>query len=224
MKRIAASALFGLALGSATASAETVYWNTWANAASGQIVANGTPIDVSFSTSNARGVVANYPSWTPTNTFADGNIVDNGPVASNGIMQLFGGTTALNTLSFSVPVENLVVTIWSLGQLGIPTTFKFSGATPSLVAGGPNAEYGGASISVSGDTVTGVEGNGTILFQGQFSEIQWTNPVSENWYGFNVGVMQAVPEPTQMALFGVGLGLLLLLSAGRDARLDTRVG
>lgn len=219
MKRIAMGALFGLALGAATASAETVYWNTWANASSGQMVVNGTPVDVTFSTTNGHNAVANYPSWTPISTFADGNVVDNGPVASNGIMQLFGGTTALNTLSFSTPVENVVIAIWSLGQAGRPTTFEFSGATPSLVSGGPNAEYGGSTISVAGNTVTGTEGNGTIRFQGQFSELQWTNPVNENWYGFNVGVMQAVPEPTQMALFGIGLGLLLLLSAGRQARL-----
>lgn len=224
MKPHVARMFLGLALISAGASAETVHWNTWASAASGQIVADGTPVDVSFSTSNAHGVVANYPSWTPTNTFADGNIVDNGPIASNGIMQLFGGTSALNTLSFSVPVGNVVIAIWSLGQPGIPTTFVFSGAAPTLVSGGSNAEYGGTSISVSGNTVTGIEGNGTILLQGQFSELQWTNPVSENWYGFNVGVMQAVPEPSQMALFGIGLGLLLLISGGRAPGNDTRLG
>lgn len=224
MKRHVARMFLGLALVSAGASAETVYWNTWATADSGQMVVNGTPVDVSFSTTNSHGIVANYPSWTPTSTFSDGNVVANGPVAANGIMQLFGGTNALNTLSFAVPVGNVVIAIWSLGQPGIPTTFVFSDASPTLVSGGSNAEYGGTSISVSGSTVTGIEGNGSILFQGQFSELQWTNPVSENWYGFNVGVMQAVPEPSQMALFGIGLGLLLLVSGGRAPGNGTRLG
>jgi hypothetical protein len=220
MKRYAAGMVLGLALISTAASAEPVYWNTWSSASAGQILSTGGSVGVSFSTTNSRAVVANYPSWTPTSTFADGNVVANGPVASNGIMQLTGGTTALNTLTFSVPVENPVIAIWSLGQSGVPTTFEFSGATPTLISGGSNAEYGGASISVSGNIVTGIEGNGTVRFEGQFTELQWTNPVAENWYGFNVGITQAVPEPGQMALFGVGLGLLLLLSAGRDARRD----
>ena len=220
MKRYAAGMVLGLTLASSAASAETVYWNTWSSDSAGQILAAGGSIGISFSTTNFRAVVANYPSWTPTSTFSDGNVVANGPVASNGIMQLTGGTTALNTLTFSVPVDNPVIAIWSLGQSGVPTTFEFSSATPTLVSGGSNAEYGGASVSVSGNIVTGVEGNGTVLFEGRFTELQWTNPVAENWYGFNVGIMQAVPEPGQMALFGVGLGLLLLLCGGRDARRD----
>lgn len=220
MKRYSAGMVLGLTLASSAASAETVYWNTWSSDSAGQILAAGGSIGISFSTTNFRAVVANYPSWTPTSTFSDGNVVANGPVASNGIMQLTGGTTALNTLTFSVPVDNPVIAIWSLGQSGVPTTFEFSSATPTLVSGGSNAEYGGASVSVSGNIVTGVEGNGTVLFEGRFTELQWTNPVAENWYGFNVGIMQAVPEPGQMALFGVGLGLLLLLCGGRDARRD----
>lgn len=220
MKRHAAGMLLGLTLISAAASADTVYWNTWSSSVSGQIDANGAAVDVGFGTTNSHTAIANYPSWTPSSTFADANLVDNGPVASNGIMQLTGGTTAVNTLTFSVAVENPVMAIWSLGQSGTPATFQFIGATPVFVSGGPSAEYGGSAISVSGATVTGLEGNGTIVFQGQFTELQWTNPTSEYWYGFNVGVAQAVPEPSQIALFGVGLGLLLLLSAGRDARRD----
>jgi len=34
--------------------------------------------------------------------------------------------------------------------------------------------------------------------------------------------MQAVPEPSQIALFGIDPGLPLLLSAGRDARIEPR--
>jgi hypothetical protein len=221
MKQRAAGMLFGLAMVCAAASAEPIYWNTWSSQSSGQITIGGLSIDVGFNTTNPRAVVTNYPSWTPAATFADGSIVNNGPVASNGIMRLIGGTSALNTLLFSAPVENPVIAIWSLGQPSVPAIFQFSGAAPFLVSGGPNAQYGGVTLTVAGPTVTGLEGNGTLLFQGRYTSLQWTNPNAEDWYGFNVGIMQAVPEPGQMALFGVGLGLLLLLSAGRDARRNT---
>jgi len=81
-------------------------------------------------------------------------------------------------------------------------------STPIFVSGGPSNEYGGSAISVIGDTVYGVEGNGTVQFKGTFTSISWTNPVYENWYGFDVGVAgvaAAVPEPETYALMLAGL-------------------
>ena len=89
--------------------------------------------------------------------------------------------------------------------------------TPVFVAGGPNAQYGGASISVSGNTVSGREGNGTVQFMGTYSSLSWTNPVYENWYGFNVGIAAAVPEPQAMRLMLPGL-LVVALAAARRRR------
>lgn len=197
---------------SADAFAVPIHWNTWASASSGSITA-GSTVAVTFATTNSHADVANYPSWLPSGTFADGMAVDNGPVNTNGIMQLFGGTTALNTLSFSVPIVDPVIAIWSLGQGGVQASFDFVGVTPVLVAGGPNAEYGGSAITVSGNTVNGREGNGTIQLIGTYSSLQWTNPTFENWYGFNVGIADvgttAVPEPGELLLFVLGLGLLI---------------
>jgi len=202
------------ALFSANAFAVPIHWNTWASPSSGSLTANADTVAVSFSTNNAHTNVANYPSWLPSSTFADGVAVDNGPAQSNGIMQLFGGTTALNTLTFSVPVVDPVFSIWSLGQPGIQASFDFVGVAPVMIAGGPNAEYGGSAITVSGNTVNGREGNGTIQFIGTYSSIEWTNPTFENWYGFNVGIADVgtptpVPEPGQLVLFVLGLGLLI---------------
>ena len=199
---------------SANAFAVPIHWNTWASPSSGSLTANADTVAVSFSTNNAHTNVADYPSWLPSSTFADGVLVDNGPAQSNGIMKLFGGTTALNTLTFSVPVVDPVFAIWSLGQPGIQASFDFVGVTPVMIAGGPNAEYGGSAITISGNTVNGREGNGTIQFIGTYSSIEWTNPTFENWYGFNVGIADVgtstpVPEPGQLFLFVLGLGLLI---------------
>ena len=199
---------------SANAFAVPIHWNTWTSASSGSLTAGSTTVAVAFATTNAHAGIANYPSWAPSSTFADGVAVDNGPAQSNGIMQLFGGTTALNTLTFSVPNVDPVFSIWSLGQSGIQASFDFVGVTPVMVAGGPNAEYGGSAITVSGNAVSGREGNGTIQLIGTYSSIEWTNPTFENWYGFNVGIADVgtatpVPEPGQLVLFVLGLGLLI---------------
>jgi hypothetical protein len=171
-----------------------------------------TTITVTFSTTNFHSDIASYPSWTPTTTWADGVVVNNAPVSANGIMQLDGGTAALNTLTFSTPVVNPVIAIWSLGASGAPASFVF-GATPVLIAGGPSAEYGGSSITVSGNTVSGAEGNGTVEFLGTFSSITWTNPQFEFWYGFNVGAPSvataAVPEPSSLSLLAIGTVILI---------------
>jgi hypothetical protein len=194
--------------GAPVASAAVITWNTWTSDSSG----TAAPITVSFSTTNSHFYNPSYPSWTPTATFADGVIVNNAPISTNGIMGLIGGSGAANILTFSAPVVNPVFAIWSLGQSGTSASFVFD-ETPTFVAGGPAAEYlaTGTAITVSGNTVSGNEGNGTVEFKGTFTTLSWTNPLYENWYGFNVGfqsVAAAAPEPSTWAMMILGfLGL-----------------
>lgn len=200
LTRIAAAAL--LLVGTATQAA-TIDWNTWASNSAGTISTLGGPIAVTFA-SNEGTWNAGYPSYTPTSTFADGSVVANAPTSANGIMGLVGGTTHVKTLTFSSPVTNPVMAIWSLGAGGTPASFVFANATPQFVSGGPSAEYGGAAIAVSGNTVSGMEGNGTVRFVGTYSSLSWTNPQYEGWYGFNVGA-SPVPEPASVAMMLCGL-------------------
>jgi hypothetical protein len=150
-------------------------------------------------------LVSTYPSYQPSTSWADGVIVNNAPVAANGIIQLEGGTNAIQTLTFSQAVVNPVFAIWSLGGGSTSASFVFN-QTPTFVAGGKNNEYGGAAISVSSNTVSGVEGNGTVEFLGTYTSITWTNPLFENWYGFNVGFASVapVPEPSTWVLMILG--------------------
>ena len=214
VQAIAFATLLALA---ASAEAAPIDWNTWTSSTAGSISTTGGPVGVSFA-GEPISLQTPYPSYTPTSTFADGTIVNNAPVAANGIVQLFGGNTNLNTVTFSAAVVNPVMAIWSLGQGGINAQFAFTNATPIFVSGGPSAEYSGMPISVVGNTVFGSEGNGTVQFLGTYTSISWTNPVYENWYGFDVGIASVanpVPEPETYAMMLAGLGVVGFMARRR---------
>jgi hypothetical protein len=197
---------------SGMAHSATIDWNSWSSNTAGSITTGSGPVTVTYG-GELSGFYPNYPSWGPSSTFADGTIVANAPGPTNGIIYLKGGNGAnatVDTVTFSQAVVNPVFSIWSLGQGGDTASFNFIGATPVFVVGGPGAEYGGQSITVSGNDVFGTEGDGTVEFVGTYTSISWTNPTFENWYGFNVGVAgtAAVPEPGSVGLMLAGLTLL----------------
>ncbi len=206
------------------AAANTVNWTQWSNtftASSSAGSASGTSgaIGVTYS-GELENLIFNYPSWGPPGTF-DGGTVSNAPPSAGGIIQLYGGASTapiVNTITFSQAVTNPVMAIWSLGQGGIEAKFVFGPSQPfTIEAGGKSNEYNGSSIYScdGGFTICGVEGNGTIQFNGTFNSITWTNPVFENWYGFTVGTFEPtssqVPEPSSIAFLASGLGSLGLL-------------
>jgi hypothetical protein len=199
-------ALGALALAAGgVAHAATIDWNQWDANTHGTIATGAGSVDVGFSGETGSGWYASYPSWSPAGTWADGAIVANAP--TGGIVRLIGGNASVvDTITFSRPVVDPVLALWSVGQGGDTVSFDFN-ATPVLVAGGPSAEYGGSSIWVAGNSAYGTEGNGTVQFKGTFTSLSWVNPTAENWYGFNVGVAAAVPEPGSFALMLAGLAL-----------------
>jgi len=188
------------------AQANTIDWTDWTGATAGETngSAAGTagPVTISYS-GEVQSLYLNYPSWTPSTSYVGGTI-SNAPLPSDNIIQIFGGSgSGTNTITFSTAVTDPTLAIWSLGQGGINAQFDFN-APFTIEAGGPSAEYNGASITSSGNTVYGAEGNGTLQFLGTFTSISWTNPVYEDWYGFTVGVQSAVPEPSTWAMMVLG--------------------
>jgi len=195
--------------------AAPIDWNAWTSSTSGTIAPDS--VGVTFATDSFHNLILDYPRYTPTTTFADGTVVNNAPVSADNIILLEGGNTNLNTVTFSKPVVNPVMAIWSLGAGSNQAQFDFINATPVFVAGGPSAEFGGGPITISGNDVFGAEGNGTVQFIGTFTSLSWTNPKFEFWYGFDVGMARGVPEPSTLALFSIAL-LPLAASLGRRGR------
>src|SRR6185503_19455171 len=197
-KRISLATAAAVALMAAAASAQAaiVDWTQW-NGQTDTGVSGA--IGVTYS-GDTFGTIFDYPSWLPSSTYAGGT-VSNAPAPANGMIQTTGGDNNVNTITFSSAVLNPVMAIWSLGQGGDPTRFLFTNNNISLEAGGPSLEYSGQSITLGGQTVTGVEGNGTIQFNGLVTSISWTNPDYEFWYGFTVGTpgVAGAPEPAAWA-------------------------
>jgi len=201
--------------------AGTIDWAAWSSPVTGNTTGSATATFVAAGITAAyagelQSFIPGYPSYTPGGSFSGGT-VGNAPPSANGIIQIVGGTAAAtNTITFSQAVVNPVLAIWSLGQPGLQAQFNFNQAF-TIESGGPNAEYGGASIFAVGNTVYGAEGNGVVQFTGSITSISWTNPVFENWYGFTVGVpVVAVPEPETYALMLAGFAALAFVARRRE--------
>jgi hypothetical protein len=211
--------LFGLSLAAllaaAPAGAVTIWtnWTSFTAGAPGSAAGSLNGDAVSFSGQVLSNSVVNgtATNWAPNTSFIGGTVTASPSVVGDIITQSAAGFTGPNTLTFATPVTDPVFAIWSLGQPGVAATYTFD-ATPTLEAGGPNAQFGGSSILVAGDVVSGQEGNGVVQFTGTFSALSWSlSP--EFYYGFTVGVASdvvlpppaATPEPASLTVLGLGL-------------------
>jgi hypothetical protein len=122
----------------------------------------------------------------------------------------------------SAAIKDPIMSIVSLGQPNVPTTYDFDSPF-TIVSQGPGY-WGGTSTSLTelpGDILRGTEGHGTIQFLGTFSTFSWTVPTPESWHGFTFGIRttealepgNTLPEPASLAL--VSVALLGCVVAGR---------
>jgi hypothetical protein len=211
---LAAAVAVGL---TGSAGAATIDWTQWnagftTSATTGAATGSG---GISYS-GELQNLFFGYPSWGPAGTF-NGGTISNAPSPAGGIIQLFGGGSTVDTITFAAPVTNPVMAIWSLGQGGGPASFVFNEPF-TIQSGGPSNEYGGGPLTLIINGVGGLEGNGTIQFQGTFSSISWNNPQFENWYGFTVGTVSAVPEPSTWAMMILGFAGIGFMAYRRKSK------
>jgi hypothetical protein len=198
----------------ATSSAmATTIWTDWTDISLGDPgSANGslgsTLVSYSGEATGNSNIAGTSTIWNPETTYV-GGVVDTSPDSVGDHIALDGSSNT-GTINFSAPIVDPVIAIWSLGRPGSSASFTFQ-QTPTFVVGGPNSQFGGSAIVVDGNLVSGNEGNGVILFSGEFSSISFTS-TNESWYAFTVGANgepAVIPIPAAAWLFGSGLlGLL----------------
>ena len=169
--------------------------------------------EVNSSTASRSAIWANSSTYTSST-------VSNLPSPDNSYITLTGYPNLTNTLTFSQPITNFVMAIASLGAggVGLSASYNFDSA-PVLLSHGSGhwgSEY--SPLSVSGNVVSGIEGNGTIQFNGTFTSLSWTTPTDEYYSAFTIGatsVAAPVPEPSSGALLVVGGAVLAVMRRRR---------
>ena len=194
-----------LTFASATTATASTIWTDWTNAVPGEPgsasgTLNGITVCYSGQVLSSSVIDGTSTRWAPDSSFVGGTITTSPDIAGDIITT--AGSTSQNSITFSSPVTNPVFAIWSLGSRITATTASFTfNETPTFQVGGGNAGFGGSSISVVGNTVSGREGNGAVEFIGTFNSISWDN-TPEHYFGFTVGTN--VPEPSTIALLLCG--------------------
>ena len=102
-----------------------------------------------------------------------------------------GESMLTQTIQFDEPVHNPVIALWSVGfgSLGQTMTIDFDTA-PTLLSLGTSQCFLPPDFSVAGTRASGIEGNGVLQLEGDFTAFSFTVPALEigGYAGFTVGI------------------------------------
>lgn len=227
------SALGLLALTGQAAYASPIYWTDWTTALSGTdfqgtITTPSSTVTVHYN--NPAGI-AFFQSTPGTDYWSDSAgvrdpatspytsaSVDNIPVGSDIVALQFAGN---QTLQFSQSIANPVFSYVSLNGNG----YAFLDQDFNILSFGDPSDGNHCGFFGCGTSYKNVvdlggghkeyqllgtgEPQGTIQFTGAFDTLTWRSMSDEFWNGFTVGVQgtaaEVLPEPSSLALLGVGL-------------------
>jgi hypothetical protein len=141
-------------------------------------------------------ILASQPTdyFVPASTYTC-STVGNRPTEADGLVLQQGGTTTVDTLTFSRPVTNPVFAIMSLGnsQLGANCIYAFGafGETFTILQQGMGEMAGPGTLTDDDGGLRGDDGDGLVQLNGTFSSIKWTDGPAgcEGFgvHGFTVG-------------------------------------
>src|SRR5262249_45501321 len=130
-----------------TAHADTFVWANWTSFTAGANAgaaggATGSMPGFTIAYSGQISQLSGGPSWNPAATWIGGVVGNGPPVGASSIHMQGGPNSGIETITFSGPVVNPVLAIWSLGSPSTQTSFDFNSSEPFTIAGGgPNAEF-----------------------------------------------------------------------------------
>lgn len=195
---------------------------TWTGSTATTATGNIGGITVTYSSTDLQfvqtGTTASpWNGYSPASTFQSA-LVNNAP--PNAQIVGIDGTSATHTVTFSQAVTNIVMDIVSLGQPALGTQYIFNSPFTILTIG-PSTEFGGGTNSLvasAGNTLTGHEGDGILVFPGPLTTLSWTGANPEFWNGFTFGIdantnsTTATPAPSSLLLIMTGLAAMGLVS------------
>jgi hypothetical protein len=177
-----------------------VYWADWQSVDGGTV--SGTlsppagPIQVVYSGDlYGAQTTTGDDDFTPGATFTSATVPD--PPPGPGMIEVSGGSTQTDTLTFSEPVTNPVIAIYNLGtafaeeSASLVFSAPFAVLSSGLNAAGGGSYWGNEVFVVVDGGVSGVGANGVVELEGTFSSVQWINPNDTpyaSYTGLTVGI------------------------------------
>lgn len=190
---------------------DTASWTHWTSPSSGSFTQGSNTINVTYTGSTFGVDYGSYIYNVPASfTSAE---VTNTP-ETNGTLLMTGGTSGINGFHFSQAVVDPIISLFSVGQTGVPVSFNFLDNAAFTIVSQGAGNWGGGLLTQNGSSVTGWEGNGLLKFIGTYTDILFTTPDYEYFYGATVGAVDAIPpasvipEPATYALILIGMGLM----------------
>jgi len=191
---------------------------TTSGSASGTLTLSSGTVNISYSGELDFAQLNNTGTqfWTepnPTSLPYTGNaLIGNVPATSDIVaLQELGGSSIVDTITFSKAILNPIMLINSLGNPSDGVSYDFNQPFTLLSAG--QSFWGGTSTSLTalGNNLTGAEGSGAIEFLGDVSSISWTTVNGEGWNGFTIGAV--TQQTTGVPDGGITLALLGMTSS-----------